>query len=257
MISTPKPLDQPPRGLVLYHGPSEIDGEPIVSIATLHSENRKTGPMVQVWFLRADVNPVVAIHTGADRSVCGSCPLRGHLKQELFSGHHLGIGEHPRTTCRGRACYVQVDRASKSIWFAWRRGNYPYISPANASYVTGRYVRLGAYGDPAAVPLESLLPILNQAAGHTGYTHQWRVAKHLRPWVNASTHTEDESREAISLGWRVFQTADKLPAGLKWCPADRMQCHACRACRGSSGRNMAIKPHGGICTLYSFAKLQA
>ena len=255
MISIPKPLDQPPRGLVLYHGPSEIDGEQIVSIATLHSENRKTGPMVQVWFLRADVNPVVAIHTGADRSVCGNCPLRGHLEQELFSGHHLGIGEHVRTRNAGRACYVQVDRAAKSIWLAWRRGAYPDISPSNARYIAGRYVRIGAYGDPAAVPIDALLPVLNVSAGHTGYTHQWRSAKHLRPWVNASTHTEDESREAIAMGWRVFQTADRLPAGLRWCPSDRVQCHACRACCGSSGRNMAIKPHGGFCTLMNFAKI--
>ena len=46
-----------PRGLVLYEGPSEIDGKPIVCIATLDSRNRKTGNMVQTWILRQDVSP--------------------------------------------------------------------------------------------------------------------------------------------------------------------------------------------------------
>ena len=37
------------KGYVLHEGPSPFDGQPIVSIATLHSSNRKTGDMVQTW----------------------------------------------------------------------------------------------------------------------------------------------------------------------------------------------------------------
>ena len=36
------------KGYVLHEGPSPFDGQPIVSIATLHSSNRKTGDMVQI-----------------------------------------------------------------------------------------------------------------------------------------------------------------------------------------------------------------
>ena len=39
------------KGYVLHEGPSPFDGQPIVSIATLHSSNRKTGDMVQTWIL--------------------------------------------------------------------------------------------------------------------------------------------------------------------------------------------------------------
>lgn len=57
------------RGIVLYEGPSAIDGQPIVVVATLKTSNPKTGDMVQTWILRADLSPTVAINEGADRSV--------------------------------------------------------------------------------------------------------------------------------------------------------------------------------------------
>jgi hypothetical protein len=46
--------------IVLYRGPSLLDGSPIVAIATIGSTNVKTGPMVQTWILRADMNPLEA-----------------------------------------------------------------------------------------------------------------------------------------------------------------------------------------------------
>ena len=84
------------NGLVLHEGPSPIDGEPIVSIATLHSNNRKTGDMVQIWILRQDMAPMEAIKSGGDRSICGGCPHRG--------------------TGTKRSCYVNVFRAPAAIW---------------------------------------------------------------------------------------------------------------------------------------------
>ena len=41
------------------------------------SRNPKTGPMVQLWILRADVHPMEAISTGTDSSICGGCKHRG------------------------------------------------------------------------------------------------------------------------------------------------------------------------------------
>ena len=67
------------NGVVLYRGPSRLDGAPIVVVATglqRPSENEKTGPMVQTWILRSDEHPVSAVHSGADASICGDCPLR-------------------------------------------------------------------------------------------------------------------------------------------------------------------------------------
>ena len=48
------------KGYVLHEGPSPFDGQPIVSIATLHSSNRKTGDMVQTWILPRDLHPLDA-----------------------------------------------------------------------------------------------------------------------------------------------------------------------------------------------------
>jgi hypothetical protein len=83
-----------------------VDGAPIVAIATDGTRNRKTGSMIQIWILRADVNPVEAVLTGADRSVCGACPLRS------------------RDGLRGRGCYVQVQDAPAAVWRAYRAGKY-------------------------------------------------------------------------------------------------------------------------------------
>ena len=62
--------------MIIYKGPSLIDGSPIIAIATLNSSNSKTGAMVQTWIMRSDIEPHHAIKTGADISVCGDCPHR-------------------------------------------------------------------------------------------------------------------------------------------------------------------------------------
>jgi len=89
--------------MILYTGPSMLDGSPIVVIATAGSNNVKTGPMIQTWILRADLDPVEAKHAGADSSVCGQCPHRHFL---------------------GGSCYVQPYQAPRSIWYSWWKGNY-------------------------------------------------------------------------------------------------------------------------------------
>ena len=56
---------------IIYSGPSELDGAPIIVVATFASKNSKTGDMVQVWIMRADIAPHLAKHSGADSSICG------------------------------------------------------------------------------------------------------------------------------------------------------------------------------------------
>ena len=68
------------NGVVLYEGPSQIDGAPIVMIAVgllQGSTNTKTGAMVQTYILRQDMPPIEAVKTGADESICGGCTHRG------------------------------------------------------------------------------------------------------------------------------------------------------------------------------------
>ena len=63
-------------GIILYEGPSVIDGGPVVVIANriAHaSGNEKTGAMVQTFIIRRDMRPLEALSSGADKSICGGC----------------------------------------------------------------------------------------------------------------------------------------------------------------------------------------
>ena len=57
-----------PTGYVFFEGRSPIDGAPIVGVAIVHSDNGKTGDMVQTYILRSDVHPSEAIANGCSRS---------------------------------------------------------------------------------------------------------------------------------------------------------------------------------------------
>jgi hypothetical protein len=229
-----------PRGFVFYDGPSAIDGAPIIGIAVLRSANVKTGDMVQTFILRADQSPLAAIDSGADASICGDCVHRGD-------------------DTRARTCYVDVGKSVQSVYAAWTRGAYPLMSPAQgARMLAGRAVRLGAYGDPAAIPARHWRALLRYAAGRTGYTHQWRQAhaQQLRGLVMASADSASERDTARAMGWRTFRVrAADEPMGAREfaCPAspeggNRRQCVTCQACdgaaRGPAQASVAIIVHG-------------
>jgi hypothetical protein len=228
-----------PIGLVLYTGPSRLDGAPIVVVATLASKNVKTGNMVQTWILRADADPLAASRAATDESVCGDCPHRRSL---------------------GGACYVNLGQAPVAVWRSWRAGRYAVATPALvAEHLAGRTVRLGAYGDPAAVPAAVWESLVAAAAGHTGYTHQWRRAgaDAYRGLVMASCDTAAEHAEAARAGWRTFTvlgTDDAPPMRTFECLADAKgkSCAECLACDGATvGRDVQaasvwIRVHGAL-----------
>jgi len=212
-----------PKGCILWEGPSRLDGAPLVVIGTMATANRKTGPMAQVWFLRSDIDPVSAVKAGLDRSICGACPLRG---SDGF---------------KGRACYVTVHQAPLGVYRAFKRGSY-----VKGRLPAGLLVRLGAYGDPGAVPIRIIRSILAGSAGHTGYTHLWRWRPSLRGLVQASVETLGDALEAWNAGWSTFRLTDGPPLGLvgeRTCPASRgVSCAMCKACSGASSR--CIPAHG-------------
>lgn len=224
-------------GFVFYDGPSLIDGSPIVAIAVTRSENVKTGDMVQTYILRADVDPVSATRTGEDSSICGDCVHRPSA---------------------GGACYVDVAKSVQSVYWAWFRGAYELVAPIEgARMIEGRKLRMGSYGDPAAVPAQFWRQLAKYAAGHTGYTHQWRrpIARGLRSLVMASADSASDRDLARSMGWRTFRvrTADETLGSREIvCPAspeggDRRQCVTCLACDGAdrAGKvSVAIIVHG-------------
>lgn len=238
-------------GFVFYDGPSLIDGAPIIGIAVLKSSNVKTGNMVQTYILRADMAPLAAIASGDDASICGDCAHRGD-----------------KQTKRARTCYVDVAKSVQSVFAAWIRGAYPQVAPSDgARLVAGRVVRIGSYGDPAAIPARHWRALIRRAAGHTGYTHQWRqwFARGLRAIVMASADSASDRDTARAMGWRTFRvrTAEEpLAAREIVCPAspkggDRRQCITCQACdgapRGAMQASVAIVVHGAMARHFTTA----
>lgn len=237
-------------GLILFEGPSALDGAPIVVVATglrSASANAKTGGMVQTYILRADVAPTDAIRTGADASICGDCPHRGD-----------GTGA-------GRTCYVNVGQGPLAVFRAYQRGAYAPVTDWDA--FAGRAVRFGIYGDPAAVPVAVWARLASLARGRTGYTHQWRTRPELRDYCMASVDTEAEAVEARAAGWRYFRVA--LPGAAARleseavCPASaeagkKLTCSACLACGGGSRRgSIVIQAHGGFAVMANVRKRAA
>lgn len=232
------------NGVVLYEGPSLLDGVPIMLIATGAtdaSDNSKTGDMLQTWIMLRDTPPHVATHTAADASICGACPKRP-------------INVLPGSK-QGDRCYVSL-KTVWSIWNAGQSGAYPHASPAEFARITaGRNLRLGSYGDPAATPLHLWEPAIRTARGITGYTHQWREAS-VQPWrkyLMASTESVQDTLRAQTMGWRTFRAGrEPLMANERMCPASKeagelLSCAACRLCdgglRGTGRPSIRILPH--------------
>jgi hypothetical protein len=185
-------------GFIFYKGASQIDGSPVVGIATIDSGNRKTGSMIQTWIIRDDVHPVVASRTGADSAICGDCCHRGQYD------------EHGTRVAGTRTCYVMLTTPVASVYRTLRGGRYDDLSDelgVAAMRVAGRMLRLGSYGDPAAIPHDVWIALLARVAGHTGYTHQWRAFPEYADILMASCDSVAERVQANMLGFRTFRVA--------------------------------------------------
>ena len=235
---------------IIYEGPSLIDGSPIVAIATLSGANRKTGGAVQTYILRADVAPLEASKTGADVSICGACPLRG-----------TPTDDPARKQAKDRRCYVNLGQGPMTVYKAFSRGAYADARghAKTAEIGTGRFVRLGTYGDPAAVPSYVWDSLLSRAESHTAYTHQSSApGADARPDIMMiSADNEADARNAWANGARTFRVVNSVGDVIKGaeilCPASkeagaRVQCNACRLCGGAAVRakSVAIVDHGPV-----------
>ncbi len=248
------------NGFIFYRGPSMLDGSPIIAVATgldRGSRNGKTGgELIQTWILRDDMAPHDAVKTGADAAICGDCPHRGRVED----GRNVA-----------RSCYVVPHQAPLSVWRTAQRGVYPVIDPCDAADAfAGRLVRLGSYGDPAAVPADVWACVLAGVAGKTGYTHQWKAPRFaaLKAFCMASCDTPEDQREASADGWRTFRVrldGEALHDREITCPASaeagaKTSCDACKACGGLTAKarvNIAIIAHGAASKVNAFARLRA
>jgi hypothetical protein len=227
-----------PKGYIIDRGLSPIDGQPYVAILTLKSSNRKTGNMAQVWILCEDINPVEAVQTGKDATICGDCP---HRKQADGS----------------RSCYVNVGQGPNSIWKAYKRGAYIDSTQSMDAWnhmrrsVYGKRIRWGAYGDPSVIDVAVVEYINEHAQGHTGYTHQWRneFAQAFKGIFQASCDGFQDYLDATAHGWKTFTVVHKN-ANInyaKQCPAtvenSVAQCATCKLCDGAKS-DIFVHAHG-------------
>lgn len=225
-------------GAVVWEGRSRFDREAPIAVAlTWHTQNTKIGPMVQSWILRSDIPPTVVLRTGADRAVCGDCERSG-----------------------GDGCYVKVHNAPLSVFKTLP--HYPRISPEVAARrLTGQRLRIGAYGDPAAVVASLWWALTRETSGHTGYTHSPDRAPALRDLVMASADTVSAAERWQAHKWRTYRvrsvardgTPEPLEPGEVVCPASseggkRSACAWCLLCDGSSkpGKSIAVIDHSGV-----------
>jgi hypothetical protein len=226
------------QGIILYRGPSNIDGGPIVAIATglvSPARNTKTGPMVQIYILRADRHPLSAVHSGEAASVCGTCAHAGRVE----------VGDDGKKRNVGRSCYVTLIHGPSIVWKHFSEGKYAEVTRDEARrLLAGRIVRVGAYGDPSAVPMDVWTTALDRVADLTGYTHFWRDHPQLKAFCMASVETAAERREAKILGFRTYRARkpdDPLLEGEGHCPNDKDKSVICMSCMLCGGERSKAK----------------
>ena len=235
------------NGLIVYEGKSALDSDAeIVAILTgviAPSHNKKTGDMAQLWIMVKNTNPFGAIQTGEDYAVCGDCPLRGTV------------------------CYVNTAKAPLLIWRTYQKGYYRHINDMtwNQKYILkSKKLRLGAYGDPAALPEEAIKCVIAMVGGYTGYTHQWRkdTAQWLKKYCLASVETVADMKTANKKGWYTFrvggQNNECLVSERRCANAENtaFTCSLCGACRAKNEQNVFINVHGAKHNVDNFRKLE-
>lgn len=218
------------NSVILYEGPSALPNQHSTNITVVMtgidrpSANIKTGPTAQVWILVTDHSPIDAERSGHSAAICGDCPLQGN------------------------GCYVRHVRGTNPVWKNLPKTRHiNSLTPKEMTWLTRRmgslHIRLGAYGDPVAAPLEIYGLCLRNNSGITGYTHQWRIAHH--DWKSicmASVETVDDAQQAQRLGWRTYRIRPTAEAPVlsneSVCPYETisLRCIDCKACNGHQGR---------------------
>ena len=217
------------NGWCFYRGPSLLDGSPIIALVSgihIPSENSGTGPMAQTWIIREDITPSAAVSNALDFAVCGDCKLRSKI------------------------CYVMTFHGAGAVWRAYRDGQYlkhPVGYLQREASV--RPLRIGSYGDPAAVPYAAWEKLMGYFPSHTGYTHQWRgLGKQFKGVLQASCDSREDYEEASAQGWKCFTVAPEgtRPVGLgRECSKQKYHstCFDCRLCNGRQ-TDVWINVHG-------------
>ena len=229
------------NGYILWQGDSLFDGNKIAVIATgflNKSENRKTGQIIQTYIIRRDIHPILARRLGEDRAICNSCKMR-----------------------ESNCCYTNLCHGPVAVFKALIEGNYKECEEEDLKEFKGKFIRIGTYGDPAAVPYFVWEKICSYVKGWTGYTHSWKTCdQRLKRFCMASVDSikgyMKEYEQARILGWRTFRIRENLDNELTedevMCPASEeagklTTCEKCLMCGGLSSKvkkDISIVLHG-------------
>ena len=221
---------------VIYEGPSLIDNSPIVCVLFANSKNRKTGDVVQTYIIRQDIDPIAANRTGLDYSICGNCPHRGVADPGATKG-----------LAAGRSCYVNIAQAPQRIYNKYKRGGYSTLTQEQITdIIAERMVRIGSYGDGAAVPSHIWDNIKKHASGVAAYTHQG-LDKGNHFMISADNL--QDAKKAWEFGKRTFRIVKDYSEKQRnevICPSSKgVQCSNCGLCDGNKhAKSVVIQAHG-------------
>jgi hypothetical protein len=219
----------------IYDGPSAYNGSRIRAYIYAQTGNGKTGRIAGLVVVPVRDDGTIptyfeARREGLDIGVCGSCDMRS----KASGGSGL--------------CYVgNGSQVGMGLQWIARAGDLPIADWRDVRRLIGfvGLFRSAVWGDAAALPVDTWATIeaicRGQGVDILGYTHGWRVARHLVGSHMASVSTMDDREFAQSTGWRTFYVAPvgTEAAGEISCPASverghKLQCADCLTC-GSRG----------------------
>lgn len=279
---------------VVWRGVSMIDGKtPIMAVLTFKSDNEKltaggnataTAAQViaqaqqpriaQLWIFVEGQHPLDSIKSGQDAAICGNCP------------HRYSYDTNGQPLAGSRTCYVSTHGGMPSVWRgAYQKPVTAISDPILRAVLSVCFLRIGAYGDPAALPYELVnelaaiagqkLPALRSKS--VGYSHAWRTCdQRFRSLLMASCDTQEDVRSAVALGWRPFfapldganvaaKSTKIADASLTLCLSANeregatVACWQCGLCDGRKNdedeRNgIAIPTHGGTAVVANLGR---
>lgn len=182
-----------------------------------------------------------------DKANCLDCPYSYNQNEGKSGGCYVHKGY------QGLGIRAMVKRLSKMSIPDFNQEHFNSFIAYASSYNI-ELTRLGAYGEPALLPLRVVGKLTRISKGYTGYTHQWGKpeVKGYSKYLMASTHSRFETSAANSLGFRAFQSAETKDSKMAVCPASKeftgkkKTCVECAACNGTqNGRknNLFIQKH--------------
>ena len=168
-----------------------------------------------------------------------------------------------------------MSQAPTIIYKAYQRGLYREATPDDAAqYGRGRALRIGAYGDSAALPIGVVEPIADAADTVTNYTHSgcydMTRAKQLAQFTMLSADNLKQAKRYWKTGARTFRVSSdwELVDGVRrvndiapdesQCPktiSKRVTCETCGVCDGLKRgiKNSIVAPSHGNGAAYHAA----